>query len=78
MSLMNEITQAGGNARGPRCPVAILLSQMSEDDSADLAAAVADPGYTAAQISRALRVRGHNVGQQSIARHRREICACTC
>jgi hypothetical protein len=76
MGLLDDIRDQQAHSHATKCSVFLAQQAMDKGDSADLAAAMADPGITAAAISRALKARTVNVGQQAIARHRRGLCGC--
>jgi hypothetical protein len=74
-SLLGDI-RAVASVNGPRCTVAIIAERLEGADAADFAAAIADPTITASAIWRALAMRGHHLGADTIRRHRNGVCAC--
>ena len=74
MSLLEE-AQGLQRRAGATCSVQALLDRLGPSEQAELAEAIASP-VQAVALSKALRARGHEVGDQSIARHRRGDCQC--
>lgn len=60
--------------RGPKCSVCTLMSVLPKGEQEALQSALSDPVFTSAAISRALRSEGHQIGSQSMQRHRRGEC----
>lgn len=60
--------------KGPRCSIGALLAELEPDNAAQLRKALDAPGVQHAQIARALRAIGHNVGPTTISRHRSGEC----
>jgi hypothetical protein len=52
------------------------LASLSEDDAADLRAALADPTITSSAIERALSNRGVHLRASTMRRHRTRGCLC--
>jgi hypothetical protein len=62
--------------RGTRCWVTTRTSSLTAEDAATLGQALTDSGIMSSTIATWLDRRGVRVGQQSISRHRRGVCAC--
>lgn len=75
-SLLARFEASSTAQKGPRCTVALVLGQLAPDDAADLEVALESPEVTAKAIARVLAEDGHNIGAQSVSRHRRRDCAC--
>lgn len=75
MSLQEHLAKPAPRYK-PRCGVAAVIATLTGDDLSALHAALSDPGFTASEIARALRLEGHNVGDDSVRRHRRGDCTC--
>lgn len=61
---------------GPRCAVCVLLTTLTDDDRADMQAALDDPAqFSAVGIARAVTATGFTLGRSSVERHRRGDCA---
>lgn len=58
------------------CRVGEILLGLSTEDHAVLGDALADPQFSAARISRALRAEGHEVGMTTVKLHRNGGCRC--
>ena len=61
---------------GPRCPIALALPNLDPQRAASLAAALVEPKLQHTAISRTLKKWGHDIGPQSVQRHRNNGCAC--
>jgi hypothetical protein len=59
-----------------RCSVALTLSRMNPQDRETLIGWLDDPRYTSAAIWRILTEEGHQVGMQTVGRHRKGMCSC--
>ena len=58
------------------CKVTKILNVMSDEDSAAVRAALANPDVQTTAILRALNTTGHKVGSSTLSRHRRGGCTC--
>jgi len=77
MSGLDEMHAIALNAqRGTPCWVRSKTRGLSAEDADTLDAALGDSGIMSSTISTWLDRRGVRVGQQSIGRHRRGVCAC--
>jgi hypothetical protein len=77
MSLKDALAAEKATAtKGPPCGMAVILARLTPEDSAALQAYLADQQITTTIILRALTTEGHKVGQNTVQRHRRGICAC--
>lgn len=76
MSLKDALQteRASGIYRGPSCAVCVLTSELPKDESAALAAALAEATMTHAAISRALRAEGYAIRANTVSRHRKGEC----
>lgn len=61
---------------GMPCSVAAVLEALSPKEAAILRDWLGSPEWTARSIFEALLVEGHQVGLQTIGRHRRGECRC--
>lgn len=63
---------------GPPCGIAVVISQLDDDDRTDLFAAFAGAPLTVKyqQISDALAVAGFDIAAETISRHCRGRCRC--
>jgi len=63
--------------KGPKCSVALLLLDMTDEDRATLTTWLADPHIPATGIADALRAEYEtDVSHHTIQRHRRGDCKC--
>jgi hypothetical protein len=60
----------------PKCRYAHVYVSLDADDRGTLDGALDNPGLSTAQLARALRAEGHQIGEDSIRRHRTGDCAC--
>ncbi len=74
MSLLTEARIVARRAGGT-CGVAVLTSRLSEAEQAELIEAL-ESDVSASAITKALELRGHDIGHQTIGRHRRGQCSC--
>lgn len=74
MGLKDALAANAVRKKGPICKVCLTLKAMSDEDRADLQAAMDDPVFAATGISRALKSEGYEVSDQMIQRHRRNDC----
>ena len=75
MTLLDDI-KAETTGAGPRCTVALLLAGLTDDDRADLTAALANPSIPSSAIHRVLHKRGYAIADTTLHRHRRGTCRC--
>lgn len=73
---LKESIVAAGRKPGGTCTIATIMAALSKPDADDFAACLADPQFTASQISRGLAAEGHKVGVHTVQRHRNQECAC--
>jgi hypothetical protein len=72
---MDELS--GGRRQSRYCGFGLALAELSAEESADFAAALRDPVFTDAEVSRVLTRRsGVRVGKDTVGRHRRGECTC--
>lgn len=62
--------------KGGTCSLGRLLTEASASDRKEYLDALGDSTIPASAIARALKVRGVNLVEQTIARHRRGDCKC--
>ncbi len=74
MSLLDDI-EAEVVTPGSKCSVGTVLAALDPTDAEDLRAAIAG-SVPASAISKALRKRGVDLNDSTIARHRRGRCKC--
>ena len=77
MALADRITSAAPRRRpsGLPCSVQKLLDELPADESAALRFML-DDGWSQERIYADLRDEGHEVGKQTINRHRSKACRC--
>lgn len=75
MSLLADIRAEQEAQSGPKCSFQTVMASLTPEDAADVLAAI-DEGRKSSAISRALRKRGVDLGEYTIARHRRGGCSC--
>lgn len=61
---------------GPRCSIARLFDELTEDDAAAVRKALASK-VDARDLSDILRGNGHRIMTHTIRRHRRDECSCS-
>jgi hypothetical protein len=76
MSLRDQIHAESTIKNGPTCSVAVLLSDLHDDDRQALAEALDDKRIAGTAIERALLKEGHRMAAHNIQRHRRGACGC--
>lgn len=76
MSLREQIESETTIKKGPTCSVALLLTDLNDDDAAALIDALADPKVPGTAIERALLKEGHRMPAYNLQRHRRGLCSC--
>lgn len=75
MTLLEEIV-GRNTVRRTSCSVGTLLKDLDPQDRADLTEAFNNPAIMSSAIARALRNRGHKLGDYTIRRHRDLKCSC--
>ena len=76
MALKDRITQtAPKRAHGLPCSVGDLLDRLPDDERAALQHML-DNGWSQNEIYDAVTAEGHEVGRQTINRHRSRACRC--
>ncbi len=75
-SLLDEIQTENRVRKGPLCTVKLILADLPSEDVDGLNQAMADPEVKTTAIRRALVARGFQIGDTSIARHRKGECFC--
>ena len=75
-SLLDEIQTENRVRKGPLCTVKLILGELSPEDATGLNQAMADLEVKTTAIRRALVARGFQIGDTSIARHRKGECFC--
>lgn len=73
--LADRIAATERRQKGPRCRVAHVFAVLDGTDTEALQAALDDPTITARQILDALQP-DHDIGLQSLIRHRQGTCRC--
>lgn len=73
--LADKITATKARRHGPMCTFAHLFGVLDGTDTEALQAALDDPAITARQIIDALQP-DHDIGIQSVIRHRQGMCRC--
>lgn len=76
MGLMDDIADERDASSVNRCPVHRAREELSNDDFADLMAALDDASIPGTAIQRALAKRISNVGIHGLNAHRKGTCAC--
>ena len=77
MSLAAALDAEKAAARkGPPCTFAGIFDKLDKADADALTAYLADGSVTTTVILRALQAEGYSVGQNTVQRHRKGICAC--
>jgi len=76
VGLKDEVMAQEPARRACTCATGRTIAGMSEQDAADMREVLADPGITAAAISRALAARGTHIAGPNLARHRKGHCGC--
>jgi hypothetical protein len=66
-----------GRTRGSICSVALVMSELEPHDVEELQSWLDDQRITSDAIFLSLTNAGHQVGRQTIGRHRRGECGCS-
>jgi hypothetical protein len=76
MALADRLNDTPQRATGLPCSVGALLDKLPEDEAAALRDMMGPLGWSASRIYDALASEGHDVGRQTIPRHRSRSCRC--
>ena len=74
MSLSKRIAEYEPPRIGGKCRTCLALEESSPEDRAALQAALADPRYSNAGLSRILKEEGFQIQESTVRRHRRGEC----
>lgn len=77
MSLADRTLVDSYARQGPRCFFERLLDELDQDDADTLVGWLDDPRVASADITRALRDEGYQLGPSTTQRHRRGDCRCS-
>lgn len=75
MGLLDDLTPPSRYRM--KCHYALLKAKLDDADQARLEQMIADPAWSNTGLAKALTSKGLDIGQQSIARHRRQDCSCS-
>ncbi len=76
MALAQHAPTISRPIHGLPCSIGRLLTTLNPDDVSTLADCLADDDWTNEMIYQLVTADGHDVGRQSIGRHRRGQCRC--
>lgn len=76
MALSDRLAETPKRSTGSPCSVGALLDRLPADEHAALEAMLNELGWSAARIYEAVTAEGHDVGRQTIGRHRSRACKC--
>ena len=76
MALQDRLDSTPQRRHGLPCSVGALLEKLPPDEADALDQMMNTLGWSAARIYEALAVEGHEVGRQTIGRHRSRSCRC--
>lgn len=76
MSLADRLDNTPQRIHGKPCSIGALEQRLDGDEAKALQAMLHELGWSAARIYEALTSEGHEVGAQSINRHRSRGCRC--
>lgn len=76
MALSDKLDQTPRRQPGFACSVGALLDRLPPDEADALEQMMGPLGWSAARIYEALAIEGHEVGRQTIGRHRSRSCSC--
>lgn len=76
MSLREAFEREPAVVGKPRCSVAVVLDDLSDEDRQTLLDLLGDPLIAHTRISRSLRAIGVDIGETVIGRHRNHRCRC--
>jgi hypothetical protein len=71
-----EAIEAENRNRPIKCPVALAIRSMSDEDANDLNQALSNSSIRHQAISNVLSARGYSIHAQGVSRHRNRLCAC--
>jgi hypothetical protein len=76
MALKDRLADTPRRGPGQPCSVGALLDRLPPDEKAALHAMMGELGWSQQRIYAALEAEGHEVGRQTIGRHRSKACRC--
>ncbi len=76
MSLAEQLNQTPKRNHGLPCSVGALLDRLDPREADALEQMMGPLGWSAARIYDTLAAEGHEVGRQTIGRHRSRSCKC--
>jgi hypothetical protein len=76
MALKDRLETTPQRMPGLPCSVGRVLDELPPDEAAALEQMMGPLGWSAARIYEALAAEGHEVGRQTIGRHRSRACRC--
>ena len=76
MALSERLETPPKRAPGSPCSVGALLDKLDADEASALEQMMGPLGWSASRIYEALAAEGHEVGRQTIGRHRSRACRC--
>jgi hypothetical protein len=74
-SLAARLADQKPKHRGGRCSVESILTELNDIDARALTDAI-ESHMQSSDIARALRLEGHDIAGNTVARHRRGDCSC--
>lgn len=76
MALQDRLESTPARRSGLPCSVGALIDRLEPDEITALNAMMYELGWSQERIYGALVAEGHNVGKQTINRHRSRACRC--
>lgn len=76
MALSDAIAAELHAMPGPKCSIRTVLTKLNPEDHTELTQALQTDHIPSAAIARALKAEGHNIGESTVARHRKHGCSC--
>jgi len=76
MALSERLNENPHRSTGMACSIGTLLGRLPSDEAQALNAMMNELGWSASRIYEALVSEGHEVGRQTIGRHRSRACKC--
>ncbi len=76
MALADRLESTPQRIHGLPCSIGALLDRLPDDEAAALNRMLHELGWPASRIYDALAAEGHEVGRQTIGRHRSRACRC--
>lgn len=76
MALADRLAETPHRIAGTPCSVGALLDRLDAPERQALEDMMGPLGWSAARIYDALEAEGHEVGRQTIGRHRSRSCRC--